>query len=381
MRTDSVRLLRYAGFIVWTLAGLPLFGRLIEQPALLGELRYQLWLACFAIFGGTFALTAWRGGAAARANVPQLWSLLVQTVSALIMVLLVCSGHEGALLVIVAAQLGWLLPIGQALAWLAGQAFLMCAILAISWPSHVTLSLMSTYLGFQVLALFSCFLTAREASARAGLARANRELHATRELLANASRLAERERISRELHDTLGHHLTALSLNLEAAGHMANDTALTQIQRAQEVTKSLLGDVRQVVSALRTEEPARLRESLANMVENVAAPRIHLSLPDDLAIADPVAAHTVMRCVQEAVTNAMRHANADNLWIELVCSANRIEVRATDDGLGVQQVRPGHGLAGMCERVESLGGRLEISSKPGEGFSLTVSIPVAAAGP
>ena len=184
VRTDSLRLLRYAGFIVWTLAGLPLFGRLMEQPALLGDLRYQLWLTCFAIFGGAFALTGWRGSAT-RASGRQLSSLIVQTIAALIMVLLVCSGHEGALLVIVAAQLGWLLPIGRALAWLAGQAFLMCAILAISWPSHVTLSLMSTYLGFQVLALFSCFLTAREASARAGLARANHELHATRELLAN----------------------------------------------------------------------------------------------------------------------------------------------------------------------------------------------------
>jgi signal transduction histidine kinase len=109
--------------------------------------------------------------------------------------------------------------------------------------------------GFQVLALFSCFLAASEASARADLARANSELRATGELLANTSRLAERERISRELHDTLGHHLTALSLNLEAASHLAADNALAQIQRAQSVTKLLLSDVRGVVSALRGEDP------------------------------------------------------------------------------------------------------------------------------
>jgi signal transduction histidine kinase len=104
----------------------------------------------------------------------------------------------------------------------------MCAILALSWPNDVTLRLMSMYLGFQVLALFSCFVTAREATARASLDQANRELQATRELLASTARLAERERISRELHDTLGHHLTALSLNLEAAKHLPAEEALKQ---------------------------------------------------------------------------------------------------------------------------------------------------------
>lgn len=240
MSADSARLLRHAGFIIWTLAGLPLLVRLARTPAFLTEPRYWLWLACFVVFGAAFALTGWRASAAG-ARRRQVVSLFIQTAAALAMIQLVCSGQEGALLVIVAAQLGWLLPLGRALAWVAVQALLMCTILAVAWPTHVTLSLMATYLGFQVLALFSCFLTAREASARGELARANRELHATRELLATTSRLAERERISRELHDTLGHHLTALSLNLEAASHMASGPALTQVHRAREVTQSKIG--------------------------------------------------------------------------------------------------------------------------------------------
>lgn len=377
MSTAPVILLRYAAFIIWGLAGLPLLVLLAKQPALLSDAQYWLWLACFLVFGAAFGATGWRAGAV-PARRWQLASLIIQTAAALAMIQLVCSGTEGSLLVIVAAQLGWILPLRQALAWVAAQAILMCVILPVSWSSQVSLSLMSIYLGFQVLALFSCFLTAREAAARADLARANSELRATRELLANSSRLAERERISRELHDTLGHHLSALSLNLEAAAHIASGAALNQVERSQEITKSLLRDVRGVVSELRKAEPVRLRESLDALVRNIVEPRIHLAFPQDLVISDPLIAHTVLRCVQETVTNAVRHAQAKNLRIELIRSGEHIEVRAIDDGRGAQQLRLGHGLGGMRERVEAIGGRLLIRTEPGRGFGLDISIPLSA---
>lgn len=381
MSADSVRLLRHAGFIVWALAGVPLLVRLARNPALFAEPRYWLWLGCFLVFVAAFSWTGWRmtGGASSRGR--QFVSLSIQAAAALSMIALVCSGQEGALLVIVAAQLGWVLPLRSALAWVGVQAILMCIVLGIFGPAHVSLPLVTTYLGFQVLALFSCFLTAREVTARAELARTNRELIATRELLANSSRLAERERISRELHDTLGHHLTALSLNLEAASHLASSTALAQVERAQEVTKSLLSDVREVVSALRQDEPVRLRESLSALVATVSEPRIHLTVPEDLIVSDPVIAHTLLRCVQESVTNAIRHARAKNLWIELVRVDGAIEVRARDDGRGVPQITFGHGLAGMRERLELVGGRLAVHSKPGKGFDISASIPLRVGAP
>lgn len=380
MNANTERLLRYAGFTTWALTGLPLVVRLFLNPALLSESQYWLWLLCFAVFGISFALSGW-SVAAFWTRPRQLISLAVQTAAALAMIKLVCSGQEGALLVIVAAQLGWLLPLGQALAWVAAQAFIMCAIIGLSRPSLVSLTLVSTYLGFQVLGLISCFLTAREASARGELAKVNRELHATRQLLADASRSAERERISRELHDSLGHHLTALSLNLEAASHMTSGDAHAQVGRAQQLTKSLLGDVREVVTTLRSVEPMRLRESLNALVELVAKPRVHVKIPDSLAITDPMVAQTVLRCVQESVTNAIKHAEASNLWIELVQRDGKIEVHAADDGRGAHPIRFGHGLAGMRERVELIGGRLAVQSRPGSGFDLSVSIPVTAGVP
>lgn len=376
MSSEARGLLRLAGFVVWILAGLPLFVRIVQAPELLQHARYLCWLTCYFVFGATFGLTRWMV-ASQRERRPQLASLAIQAITALVMIVLVCSGHEGALLVLVAAQLGWFMPLRHALLWVAAQAALMGIILWLGWPLHTILSLMATYVGFQVLALFSCFLAASEASARSGLARANNELRATGELLANTSRLAERERISRELHDTLGHHLTALSLNLEAASHLANENSLVQIQRAQSVTKLLLSDVRGVVSALRGEDPIGLAQALRTLVAGVASPQIHLMIAEDLAIDDPTRAHTVLRCVQEIITNAMRHAGANNLWIELARTGNGIAIRARDDGRGARDVRPGHGLTGMRERLEQVGGRLEIESQPAKGFRLNAWLPLS----
>ena len=374
MSPQARGLLRLAGFLVWFLAGLPLFVQLVQVNELLYQPRYIGWLACYFAFGATFGMTRWDSGSSRTPRL-QLGLLATQTSTALLMIAIVCSGHEGALLALVAAQLGWFMSLRHALLWVAIQAALMGVLLG--FGGHSTLSLMSTYVGYQVLAVFSCFLAASEASARSGLATANNELRATSELLVNTSRLTERERISRELHDTIGHHLTALSLNLEAASHIAEDNTLVQIQRAQSVTKLLLSDVREVVSALRGEDPIGLAQALRTLVAGVAAPQIHLAISEDLAIDDPTRAHTVLRCIQEIITNAIRHAVASNLWIELARTGNGIAIRARDDGRGAKELRPGHGLTGMRERLEQVGGRLEIETQPAKGFRLNAWLPIS----
>lgn len=78
----------------------------------------------------------------------------------------------------------------------------------------------------------------------------------------------------------------------------------------------------------------------------------------------------------EIVTNAIRHAHAANLWIELTRVNGALTLVARDDGRGTQQIRPGHGLTGMRERLEIVGGRLEIHSEPAQGFRVQASIPL-----
>jgi signal transduction histidine kinase len=249
-------------------------------------------------------------------------------------------------------------------------------------PPWVAFSL--TVLGtftLQGLCFCAAFLASTESQARADLARVNAELRATQELLADSTRLAERLQISRELHDTLGHHLTVLSLNLEHAKQVAEGRAAAPIADAQAVTRLLLADVRGVVGELRDDRALDLRGALETLAAGTPEPKVHLSFGDGVEVQDPAQAHILFRCVQEAITNAVRHARARNLWIVLTPEAEGVALRIRDDGDGVPEVRPGNGLTGMRERVEETGGRLEVESQPGTGFSLTAWVPSPAGWP
>ncbi len=91
-------------------------------------------------------------------------------------------------------------------------------------------------------------------------------------------------------------------------------------------------------------------------------------------------AQTLVRCVQEIVTNAIKHSRADNLWIELTKTDGGLRVSARDDGVGADRVVLGNGLLGMTERLESIGGRLRITSEPTRGFSLDAWMPLRVPG-
>jgi signal transduction histidine kinase len=233
------------------------------------------------------------------------------------------------------------------------------------------------YVPFQLVADATTRLLAEETAARERLAAANAELEATRELLAQSTRMAERARIGRELHDVLGHHLTALSLNLEIASHRTQGEASERVATAQSLTKLLLGDVRAVVGALRSEEGLDLPAALRKLASGVPRPRVHVDVAPGFAIEDPADAEVVLRCAQEIVTNAVRHAGAENVWLDVARNPSGIEIRARDDGRGAAHVRSGNGLSGMRERFEQRGGAVSFSTAPGHGFSVAATLPVA----
>jgi signal transduction histidine kinase len=244
------------------------------------------------------------------------------------------------------------------------------------WGWHWAVVLTGAYLPFQVIAYMTARLLAEETAARTGLAQANAELEATRELLVQTSRVAERGRIARDLHDLLGHHLTALSLNLEVASHVAGGEARERIETAQSVTKLLLGDVREAVGRLRQGEGLELAPALGKLAEGFARPRVHLEIEPGLAIEDPAAGETLLRCAQEILTIAVRHAGAENLWLEVAREGKGVAMRARDDGRGAADFRSGHGLTGMRERIEQRGGTLRVETTPGHGFSIRAVLPL-----
>jgi signal transduction histidine kinase len=247
---------------------------------------------------------------------------------------------------------------------------------------HVTLGFAviqsGLYLGSSVIVFIASEVARQQVDAREEQRRLNSELRATRALLAESSRISERMRIARELHDLVGHHLTALSLNLEVAGHLVvNEDAAAHVARARSTAKQLLADVREVVSELRDDEGIQLTDALRDLTEGVPGLTVHLELPPRFAVGDSRRAQVLLRCTQEIITNAVRHARARHLWLRFEEGAGGMLVlKAHDDGRGAGEVIPGNGLTGMRERLAEVGGQLAIRTDCDRGFALEASLPM-----
>ena len=332
------------------------------------------WWACFALFTAAWlwsALTGRRGRTAVIA-------LVVQSLSALAanwILPTVFSGVAigGLLLMMVAAQLA-ILPPTLAYVWIGVQSVTLLAIyFGARWPAHVSVSAAGAYAAGQLAMLGIGRMAERQRTLRAELAQTVAELLSTRALLAENARSAERLRIARELHDVLGHHLVAMRLQLEAAALEADASpaARQRIAEAAAMARLLLADVRAAVSDLREGTATDLTTSLQALATGVPGPAIDLRVEDGFDAGAPERAAALLRCAQEAVTNARRHADASRIEISLAGETLRVR----DDGRGMTDAVPGSGLRGMRERVEALGGTLDIAPAPGGGTEVRVAIP------
>lgn len=141
---------------------------------------------------------------------------------------------------------------------------------------------------------------------------------------------------------------------------------MQHVRCARAIAGTLLDEVRGVVSQVRV-QPVDLRATLLSLTEGLPGLRVDLALPDELTALDPARADAILRCVQELITNTLRHAQAQELSIEIRQSVDgALAIAARDDGRGGEVVE-GHGLAGMRERFEALGGSLSVACAPGRG--------------
>jgi len=298
---------------------------------------------------------------------------VLQAVAAFAGTALQPNGFIEVLLVIVAAQFGDF-AFRVAVIVCVAQTIVLATIFRLAGGPPVIVAL--AYFAFFLFGAYTTHVAHSESRARQQLAEANAELRMTSGLLDISSRTSERLRIARDLHDLLGHHLTALTLNLETASHLATGEAREQVERSKTIARHLLADVRSVVSRLRDEEPVDLTAALQSLRGVVDTPALHLELPRELAVTDAHIAQIALRGVQEIVTNAVRHSGARNLWVTLAATDRTLEIDARDDGDGTDQVRFGNGLRGLRERVEQVSGSFEVSSMRGRGFAVHVSLPL-----
>ncbi|HUR83499.1 MAG TPA: sensor histidine kinase [Thermoanaerobaculia bacterium] len=359
-RTMNMQKLVYVGLLTWTLVAAMHLKWALAQPLL----EQATFLAC--LIG--FIVAFWLGTRDSCKGTVEIALLVAQSVFALGTVALDPRGFTTILLVIVAGQLG-ALPIKQTLLWIFAQS----TILYFLYPEHAV-SMAIAYSTFQLFGAFTARIAVEERAGRQALAEANAELRVATGLLDMSSRAEERVRIAREIHDLLGHHLTALSLNLEVARHLAEGEAREQIAKSQAITKLLLSDVRDSVSRLREDEPVNLVSALHSIRDVVPLPAIHVEA-DEIGGVDSVVAGTALRVVQEIVTNAVRHSGARNLWLTLATQQGALAIDARDDGSGTDHVQFGNGLRGMRERVQQAGGTMDVKSARSHGFEVHITLP------
>src|SRR5918994_4566934 len=144
--------------------------------------------------------------------------------------------------------------------------------------------------------------------------------------------------------------------------------------RARAITKDLLGDVRAAVGELRV-GATDLEPTLRELVADLPGPAVELTV-DERAPLVETHALAIIRCVQEVVTNTLRHSGADHLTISAVADESGVRLDARDDGCGAAQLVPGNGLTGLRERFEQLGGEIALQTAAGHGFALNARVPV-----
>lgn len=190
--------------------------------------------------------------------------------------------------------------------------------------------------------------------------------------------MSERNRIARDIHDGLGHYLTTIAVQIEAARTlMPTDPAqaAATIARAERQSREALDEVRRSVRTLRSDAPPPdLRDSLAGLVaESGLAARFHIH--GEPRALPPAAIDALFRTAQEGLTNVRKHAGTKQVRVALRYDAAGTSLEIEDEGRGSGGSSGGFGLTGLRERLEAIGGRLHAANRPEGGFLLRAEIP------
>ena len=239
---------------------------------------------------------------------------------------------------------------------------------------------------FLVVGYFINRLISQLKTQQSQLERANKRLIHYANTVEQLSISRERNRLARELHDTLAHTLSGLSVQLETAKaywEVEPNTAHTLLENALDATRNGLAETRRALKALRASpiEDLGLLMGLEKLAQDAAERgrlALDLSLPEQLPSLSPDVEQCLYRIAQEAIENVVQHANAANLLVCLEIVETEITLTIKDDGLGFdlgQNLESGHyGLAGMRERAQLAGAELTIHSRPDQGTHIQLRI-------
>jgi signal transduction histidine kinase len=224
--------------------------------------------------------------------------------------------------------------------------------------------------------------TARIMRLNEELTEANIQLEEYSRKSAEMAQTQERNRLAREIHDTIGHVLTGIVTGLEACLLLLDtrpDLARTQIEVIQETARQGMKDVRSSVRALRPDALLRLafNEAIEQMIDDMCrSTGIHFEYicEDSLSNLAADEEDVIYRILQESITNSVRHGHPTRINIRIERHDNRISIRIKDNGVGCEELHRGFGLTHMQERLDMLGGSMTVDGS--DGFTVNAIIPL-----
>lgn len=233
-----------------------------------------------------------------------------------------------------------------------------------------------------LLALVAFYTLKKQMVTSGRLESALRKLKVQSEQLKGLAVAQERNRIAAEMHDTVGHTLTAAVLSLEAVEGlvlMQPSEAAQKLHQGKELVRRGLSELRASVRAVRAGTAAEFADALGQLLKEISFDTgldTHSVIESQITLP-PLQAGILLSAVKECATNAIRHGQASRADILVQEHRGQLRLAFTDNGIGTDDIKSGSGLSIMRERVQSVGGTLEIETAPGEGFTVSLTIPAA----
>ena len=331
----------------------------------------------FLTYGGLFwAMTRETGVCSLSGRFAPLWMLLQLVIAFSLLWILPPRNFEflAILTIIWAAMLPSVTKTAVAIALTILVVALWHTILALKYGQSVWITGL-LYGSFHVFAVLVQSATRDAETAQRALTQKHQQLLATQQLLQAASRQSERTRIARNLHDLVGHHLTALSIQLQIASHKTEGDAKQQIDKCSQLAKLLLADVREAVSTMRQFADVSLIDAVKPLTEWLPPSfSVRLDIADDIMLNDLQQGQDVIYIIQEAISNSLRHSSATAITISAAVIDECLVLTIYDNGKLPLHWVPGNGLIGMQERVRGLQGALTFEKRR-KAMQISIRLP------
>ena len=332
------------------------------------------WSALYLVTGVALWTATWQE-ATHRRRLVSWWVFAIA--SALAMQIFTAGGNLGGFAIMSAGLAASVMRTGPLTFAIAAQSALLLVALHrdLSWSGSIFLTLV--FVVFQGFTALLVHISQQEYDLRQALASSHADLRFTQALLTHAVTDAERRRISRELHDGLGHQLTVLSLELELANAVSDDTArLESLDRARQLTRNAIALSRETVQELRVSDWEDLQRVQRAVSASAPHLRLNLNLPEPLPQLPAPLIHLSLRFLQETLSNTIKYASATAYEFHLDCSDGTLSLSATDDGVIRNLSKAQNGFRSLRERVEAMGGHFQVRLAKLEPVQLSASVPL-----